>query len=71
VLTEAVGALYDLIVAVGPPADGMIESSRRRLLALISAGDAEGAVAEMEHHLRGLRLMAHLPGTAEPGGMAV
>ena len=71
VLAEAVGSLYDLMVAVGPTADGMIKSSRRRLLALICVGDAEGAAAEMEHHLRGLRLMARVPGTAEPGDIAV
>jgi DNA-binding GntR family transcriptional regulator len=71
VLTEAVGTLYDLLVAVGPEADGMIKSSRRRLLALMRAGDADGAAAEMEHHLRVLCLTARLPGTTEPGGIAV
>jgi hypothetical protein len=71
VLTRAVGSLYDLMVAAGPMADGMIKSSRRRLLALIRACDADGAAAEMEHHLRGLRLRAREPGAAEPGGIAV
>ena len=71
VLAGAVGTMYDLMVAVGPVADGMINSSRRRLLALIRAGDAEGAAAEMEHHLRGLRFMARVSGTAEPGDIAV
>jgi hypothetical protein len=71
VLAEAVGTLYDLMVAVGPAADGMINSSRHRLLALIRAGDAEGAAAEMEHHLRGLRFMARVSGTSEPGDIAV
>lgn len=71
VLTEAVGTLYDLMVAVGPAADDIIKSSRRRLLALICAGDGDGAAAEMEHHLRGLRFMARLSGIAEPGGIAV
>ena len=71
VLTEAVGTLYDVMVAVGPTADGMINSSRRRLLALICAGDADGAAAEMEHHLRGLSLMARLPGPADLDGIAV
>jgi len=71
VLTEAVGTLYDLMVAVGPAADGMIKSSRRRLLALICAGDAEGAAAEMEHHLRGLCFMARVSGIADLGGIAV
>jgi DNA-binding FadR family transcriptional regulator len=71
VLTEAIGTMYDLMVAAGPKADGMIKSSRRRLLALIRAGDADGVAAEMEHHLRGLRFMARLAGMAEPGGIAV
>jgi hypothetical protein len=71
VLMEVVGTVYDLMVAAGSAADGMIESSRRRLLALIRVGDADGAAAEMEHHLRGLHLLARLPGTAEPGGIAV
>jgi hypothetical protein len=59
------------MTAVGPTADGVINSSRGRLLALMRAGDADGAAAEMEHHLRGLRLMARLPGMAEPGEIAV
>jgi DNA-binding FadR family transcriptional regulator len=71
VLMEAVGTLYDLMVAAGPASVGMIKSSRRRLMDLIRAGDAEGAAAEMEHHLRGLRRMARLPGMAEPRGIAV
>ena len=71
VLTQVAGTLYDLMVAAGPAADGMIKSSRRRLLGLIRAGDADGAAAEMEHHLRALRFMARLVGPAEPGGIAV
>jgi hypothetical protein len=71
VSTEAVGTLYGLMVAVGPAADGMIKSSRRRLMALIRAGDADGASAEMEHHLRGLRFMARLAGIAEADVIAV
>ena len=71
VLTQVAGTLYDLMVAAGPAADGMIKCSRRRLLGLIRAGDADGAAAEMEHHLRALRFMARLVGPAEPGGIAV
>jgi GntR family transcriptional regulator, transcriptional repressor for pyruvate dehydrogenase complex len=51
------GQLYDLMITVGPAASGIIASSRRRLLALITAGDAEGAMCEMEQHLRGLLWM--------------
>jgi DNA-binding GntR family transcriptional regulator len=45
------GYLHDLMVTVGPAADGIIASSRRRLLELIRAGDADGAEREMEQHL--------------------
>lgn len=48
------GHLYELIVTVGPAADDIIVSSRHRLLALIRAGDADGAGREMEQHLEGL-----------------
>ena len=36
------GELYDLMITVGPGAGGIVASSRRRLLALITAGDAGG-----------------------------
>ena len=52
------GYLYDLMVTVGPAADGIIASSRRRLLALIRARDADGAGREMERHVEGLRSAA-------------
>jgi DNA-binding GntR family transcriptional regulator len=52
------GYLYDLMVTVGPAADGIIASSRRRLLALIGARDADGAGREMERHVEGLRSAA-------------
>lgn len=48
------GHLYDLMVTVGPAADDIIASSRRRLLALIRARDADGAGREMEQHVEGL-----------------
>jgi hypothetical protein len=54
----------DLMLTVGPAANGMITSSRRRLLARLRAGDAEGAALEMEDHLRALHYMwrlAHRP----------
>jgi FCD domain-containing protein len=51
------GQLHDLMVAVGPAASGIIASSRRRLLALLRAGDAHGAAREMEQHLGGLLWM--------------
>src|SRR5580658_3039655 len=70
-LNQAVGAIHDLIVTVGPVADGIIPGSRRRLLDLIRAGDADGAAAEMEQHLRRLHFMWRLSRRSEPGGIAV
>ena len=68
---QAVGAVHDLMLAVGPVADGIILSSRRRLLDLIRIGDADGAAAEMEQHLRRLHFMWRLSRSSEPGGIAV
>jgi GntR family transcriptional regulator, transcriptional repressor for pyruvate dehydrogenase complex len=70
-LSQAVGAVHDVMVTVGPGADGLILSSRRRLLALIGAGDADGAAAEMERHLRGLHFMWRLSRSSAPRGIAV
>jgi DNA-binding FadR family transcriptional regulator len=50
----------DLMRAVGPAANGMITSSRRRLLARLRAGDADGAALEVEEHLRILHYMGRL-----------
>jgi hypothetical protein len=52
--------ISDLICAVGPVADGMITSSRQRLLACLRAGDADGAEREVEQHLRVLHYMSRL-----------
>jgi DNA-binding GntR family transcriptional regulator len=52
------GHLYELMVTVGPAADDIIASSRRRLLALIRARDADGAGREMERHVEGLSWIA-------------
>ena len=51
------GELYGLMMTVGPAASGIVANSRRRLLALITAGDADGAAREMEQHIKGLRWM--------------
>jgi GntR family transcriptional regulator, transcriptional repressor for pyruvate dehydrogenase complex len=53
-------AMRDLMLMVGPAADGMIASSRRRLLAHLSAGEADRAALEMEAHLRVLHYMWRL-----------
>jgi hypothetical protein len=56
------GAAYarELMLAVGRAADGIIVSSRRRLLAHLRAGDGDGVALEMERHLRGLHYMWRL-----------
>ena len=48
------------VLTVGPGADGLILSSRRRLLRQLRAWDADGAAREMEHHLKGLHYMGRL-----------
>jgi GntR family transcriptional regulator, transcriptional repressor for pyruvate dehydrogenase complex len=64
------GAVYvrEVMLAVGRAADGMIVSSRRRLLAHMRAGNGEEAALEMEKHLRGLLYMWRL---ALPGDQAI
>jgi DNA-binding FadR family transcriptional regulator len=52
VLISGVGLSYDLMVAAGRAADGMITGSRRRMLAQLRAGAVEEASAEMGNHLR-------------------
>jgi GntR family transcriptional regulator, transcriptional repressor for pyruvate dehydrogenase complex len=60
VLRGAAGVMHHLVLVVGPAANGMIVSSRQRLLAYMRAGDADGAALEMEQHLRGLHFMWRL-----------
>jgi hypothetical protein len=52
--------LRDLMLRVGPGADGLITNSRRRLIAYLRARDLEGAAREMETHLRVLNFMGRL-----------
>ena len=52
--------IRELMCTVGPVADGMIMSSRRRLLAHLSAGDADAAALELETHLRSLHYLWRL-----------
>jgi hypothetical protein len=56
--------LGDLMGAVGPAANGMIASSRRRLLMRLRYRDADGAALEMENHLRALHYMWRLARSA-------
>ena len=66
-VNSATGRLHGLVLTVGPAADGIILSSRRRLLRQLRAGDADGAAREMEHHLGGLRYMGRLARGASSG----
>jgi DNA-binding FadR family transcriptional regulator len=61
-LRNVPGQLHDLMMAVGPAASGITTGSRRRLLALLQAGDADGAAREMEQHLGVLLWMHRLSG---------
>src|ERR1700743_709455 len=61
-LSSATGRVHDLMITVGPAADGIIISARRRLLVLIRAGDADGAAEEIERHPRVLSFMGRLTG---------
>ena len=64
VLSSGAGLAYDLMIAAGCAADGMITSSRQRLLAHLNGGDSEGATFEMEKHLRVLHYMGSLANCA-------
>jgi GntR family transcriptional regulator, transcriptional repressor for pyruvate dehydrogenase complex len=59
-VSSAAGRLQDLVMTVGPAADGIILSSRRRLLRELRAWDADGAAREVERHLAGLHYMGRL-----------
>ena len=63
-VSSAAGRLHDLVLRVGPAADGIILSSRRRLLRQLQAWDADGAAREMEQHLKCLQFMGRLVGGA-------
>ena len=69
-VSSAAGRLQDLFMTVGPAADGMILSSRRRLLRELRAWDADAAAWEMEHHLRGLRCMERLACVADSSSIS-
>ena len=59
-VSSAAGRLHGLVLTVGPAADGIILSSRRRLLRQLGAWDDDGAAREMEQHLKGLHYMGRL-----------
>jgi GntR family transcriptional regulator, transcriptional repressor for pyruvate dehydrogenase complex len=53
-LSQATDVVRQLVLVVGPAADGMIINSHYRLLAHLRVRDADGAALEMERHLRTL-----------------
>jgi DNA-binding FadR family transcriptional regulator len=59
-LSAGAGLAYDLMIEAGHAADGMITSSRQRLLTHLRAGDADAAEQEIESHLRVLHYMSRL-----------
>jgi DNA-binding GntR family transcriptional regulator len=63
-VSSAAGRLHGLVLELGPAADGIILSSRRRLLRQLQAWDADGAAREMEQHLECLHFMGRLAGGA-------
>jgi DNA-binding GntR family transcriptional regulator len=60
VLSNGAGLAYDLMIEAGCGADGMIISSRMRLLTHLRAGEHEEAALEMGRHLRVLDDMSHV-----------
>jgi len=70
-LRDARGHISDLMVTVGPAADGIILSSRRRLLAQVRARHADSVACETEQHLGGLFWMRRLSRSSAWSGIAV
>ena len=59
-VSSAAGWLQDLFMTVGPVADGIILSSRCRLLRELRAGNADGAACEVGRLLGGLHFMGRV-----------
>jgi DNA-binding GntR family transcriptional regulator len=59
-VSSAAGRLEDLVMTVGPVADGIILSSHRRLLHQLRVSDADGAAREVERHLGVLHYMGRV-----------
>ncbi len=69
-VSSAAGRLHGLVQELGPAADGIILSSRRRLLRQLGAWDADGAVREIEQHLKCLHFMGRLAGGASAASIS-
>ena len=60
VLSCGAGFAYGLMTSAGRAADGIVISSRKRMLAHLRAGDTTEATLEMERHLTILNFMSRL-----------
>ena len=67
-LNSGAGLVRLLMMTAGPTADMITANSRKRLLALLSADDPEGAAHEMERHLIVLRFIGRLTACSSPSG---
>jgi DNA-binding GntR family transcriptional regulator len=63
-LNDGAGFAYELMIGAGRAADGMVISSRRRMLIHLRAGHPEQAAREMEKHLQILCSMNRLATSA-------
>lgn len=61
--------MRDLMVSVGPAANGMIVGSRQRVLAHLRAADPDAAAQEMESHISALHFMWRLAVPTRSPGM--
>lgn len=67
-LNHGAGFAYDLMIGAGRAADGMVISSRRRMLIHLRAGHPDQAAREIEKHLQTLCSMNRL--AASPSGVS-
>jgi DNA-binding GntR family transcriptional regulator len=59
-LNSGVSAAYRLMLAAGPSAAAVTASSRRHLLACLSAADGDGAARETESYFRTMDFMGRM-----------
>lgn len=66
VLNSGVGTAYQLMLTAGPSAAAVTASSRRHLLACLSAADCDGAAHETENYFRTMDFMGRMFPPARP-----
>jgi DNA-binding GntR family transcriptional regulator len=69
-LNSGAGLVHHLMMTAGPTAAMITANSRKRLLALLSADDPEGAAHELERHLMALRFIGRLTACPPPSATA-